>query len=208
MLSYRGYNVRAAINGEIALKAAQKAPPDLILLDISMPAMSGFEVCTRLKQDERTAPIPVIFISALNDIADKMQAFRTGGVDYVSKPFHTEEVLARVKAQLTLYHQRREIERLMQQQRTYYENLSQLKDDLLSTASHDLKNPLGIIIGYAHLLETTDAAGEPEFVTQSVREIRKAADRMNALITDLLDLAKIETGLAVQPVPTALNPFL
>src|SRR6185295_15169678 len=108
MLNYHGYSVRAAISGEVALKAAQKAPPDLILLDISMPVMSGYEVCTRLKQDERTAAIPVIFISALSAIEDKVQAFQTGGVDYVSKPFHTEEVLARVNAQLTLYNQRRE----------------------------------------------------------------------------------------------------
>src|SRR5262249_4298128 len=100
------------------------------------------------------------------------------------------------------------IERLMAQQKTYYENLNQLKDDLLSTASHDLKNPLGIIMGYAHLLDDPDAMNDPDLLSVSIKEIRRAAERMNALINDLLDLAKIETGMAIEPVETDLNPFL
>lgn len=208
MLTYRGYAVRQAISGENALVAVEQSLPDLILLDVSMPGMNGYEVCAQLKADSRTAAIPVMFISALTSLQDKIQAFRMGGVDYISKPFNAEEVLARVQAQLTLYNQRREIERLLQQQRAYYENLNRLKDDLLNTASHDLKNPLGIIVGYAHLLDSTEAVRDPEFVSQSVVEIRKAAERMNALITDLLDLAKIETGMGIHPADTRLNPFL
>ena len=208
MLTMKGYLVRPAINGEIAIRATLKAPPDLILLDVDMPGMNGYQVCARLKEDARSADIPVIFISALSEVEDKMRAVRAGGVDYVSKPFHVEEVLARVHAHLTLYNQRREIERLVEKQRTYYENLNQMKDDLLSTASHDLKNPLGVIIGYAHLMDQVDLSTEQDLVADSLKEIRRAADRMNLLITDLLDLAKLETGLALKLADVDLNAFL
>jgi two-component system sensor histidine kinase/response regulator len=208
MLQQKGYNVRPAINGEIAIRAALKTPPDLILLDIDMPGMNGYEVCTRLKQDERTTAIPVIFVSAMSEQEDKMRAFRAGGVDYVAKPFHVEEVLARVEAQLTLYNQRREIERLMEKQQYYFEELNQMKDNLLSTASHDLKNPLNVIIGYANLLKTSDLCADPNFAAMSISEIIRAANRMTSLITDLLDLARLETGLALTPTAIDLNSFL
>ncbi|MEG4233722.1 response regulator [Microcoleus sp. Pol11C3] len=102
MLSDKGYKVRGVINGEMALKAARSTPPDLILLDITMPQMNGYEVCEHLKADGRTSGIPVIFLSALDQVLDKVTAFAVGGVDYITKPFHLEEVLARVENQLTL----------------------------------------------------------------------------------------------------------
>jgi adenylate cyclase len=102
MLTVRRYGVRAAISGELALKAARHSPPDLVLLDINMPGMDGFEVCRRLKEDEKLRDIPVIFLSALSDTADKIKAFGAGGVDYVTKPFQLEEILARVETHLTL----------------------------------------------------------------------------------------------------------
>jgi len=103
ILSEQGYQVRPAISGEIALRAVQADLPDLILLDIVMPGMDGYQVCKVMKSSEQTRDIPVIFISALNEIKDKMKAFSEGGVDYISKPFHTEEVLARVNTHLTLH---------------------------------------------------------------------------------------------------------
>ncbi|MEG4943272.1 response regulator [Microcoleus sp. F4-D5] len=102
MLSNKGYKVRGVINGEMALKAARSTPPDLILLDITMPQMNGYEVCQHLKADARTSSIPVIFLSALDRVLDKVKAFAVGGVDYITKPFHLEEVLARVENQLTI----------------------------------------------------------------------------------------------------------
>jgi CheY-like chemotaxis protein len=102
MLSERGYKVRAVLSGPQALMAAQAAPPDLILLDIRMPEMDGYEVCRRLKADERTRDIPVLFISALSETEDKIKAFTSGGADYITKPFQTEEVLARTERQLTI----------------------------------------------------------------------------------------------------------
>jgi len=102
MLIEQGYKVRSAINGRLALTATQAAPPDMILLDINMPEMNGYEVCERLKADESTHDIPIIFISALDETQDKVKAFTVGGVDYITKPFQLEEVLARVETHLAL----------------------------------------------------------------------------------------------------------
>jgi len=102
MLAEQNYRVRAAINGELALKSVSLSPPDLILLDIRMPGMDGYEVCNRLKSEDKTHDVPVIFISALDGLEDKMKAFTLGGVDYITKPFQAEEVLARVKTHLML----------------------------------------------------------------------------------------------------------
>lgn len=107
ILTEQGHRVRPALSGEIALKTIQADLPDLILLDILMPGMDGYEVCGKIKQNEHTRDIPIIFISALNEIEDKMRAFSEGGVDYISKPFHTEEVLARVNTHLTLRSQQK-----------------------------------------------------------------------------------------------------
>jgi serine/threonine protein kinase len=97
-----GYAVRMANSGRRALAAMQRQPPQLVLLDINMPEMSGYELCEALKRDPRTEKVPIIFLSALDDVRDKVSAFRSGGVDYITKPFHAEEVLARVDSQLQL----------------------------------------------------------------------------------------------------------
>lgn len=102
MLVQRGYKVRSVTNGAIAIQAAKAKPPDLILLDIMMPDLDGYQVCKQLQADERTREIPVIFISALNDALDKVKAFQVGGADYISKPFQMEEVIARIDNQLKL----------------------------------------------------------------------------------------------------------
>jgi len=102
MLDERGFKVRAVTSGARALAALQSAPCDLVLLDIKMPGLSGYEVCEQLKADATTHEIPVIFISSLDEVADKVNAFRVGGVDYVTKPFQIDEVLARVETHLAL----------------------------------------------------------------------------------------------------------
>nr|WP_199298067.1 GGDEF domain-containing response regulator [Trichocoleus sp. FACHB-40] len=102
MLTKEGYNIRKALNGQMALTAVQSVVPDLILLDIMMPNMDGYQVCKHLKADPKTAEIPVIFLSALSDAFDKVKAFGVGGADYITKPFQLEEVLTRVQNQLTL----------------------------------------------------------------------------------------------------------
>ena len=125
MLRERGCQVRMATSGRWGLESVHTAPPQLIMLDISMPGMDGYEVCRRLKNDSATSRIPVIFISALDDALDKVKAFRVGGVDYVSKPFQAEEVVARVENQLTLADLRHELERRN-------EELQKRNDELLA----------------------------------------------------------------------------
>jgi signal transduction histidine kinase len=102
MLETQGYNVRKAISGKFALQGVQIAQPDLILLDINMPDINGYEVCQKLKSMPETKEIPVIFISALDNVFDKVKAFEAGGIDYITKPFQCEEVMARVKNHLNL----------------------------------------------------------------------------------------------------------
>jgi diguanylate cyclase (GGDEF)-like protein len=107
ILKDRGYKVRPAPSGARALATIHKAPPELILLDIMMPDMDGYEVCGRLKAEAGTKDIPVIFLSALNEVFDKVKAFKAGGVDFITKPFQAEEVLARVKTHLTIQAQQK-----------------------------------------------------------------------------------------------------
>jgi len=119
MLTSTGYSVRPAPNGRLALRAAENDPPDLILLDINMPEMNGFEVCRRLKSDDKLKSIPVLFISALTDTRDKIKAFESGGLDYITKPFQEEEVIARVTTHLQNRQLRKELEtknRVLQQE--------------------------------------------------------------------------------------------
>lgn len=110
MLTERSYNVHPAINGHIALKSLQNFLPDLILTDIVMPGINGFEVCERLKKNPDTRDIPVLFISALDEIDDKMKAFDVGGVDYITKPFQEKEIFARIETHLSLRRAQKELE--------------------------------------------------------------------------------------------------
>ncbi len=110
LLTKQGYKVRPASSGKMALAATLAAPPDLILLDIMMPEMDGYEVCEHLKADDRTRDIPIIFVSAMNEVEDKVKAFAKGGVDYITKPYQSAEVLARVETHLTLRYLQKNLE--------------------------------------------------------------------------------------------------
>lgn len=111
LLIQEGYQVRAAVDGQYALDTVQADPPDLILLDIVMPGLDGYQTCTQLKAHPRTHDIPIIFISALDETIDKVKAFAIGGLDYVTKPFQPEEVLARVQTHLSLRQLQLDLER-------------------------------------------------------------------------------------------------
>ena len=110
LLTFDGYEVQSAMSGEAALEQVQVARPDLILLDILMPGMDGFEVCERLKADESTKDIPVMFVSSMNDLESKVRGFKVGGVDFINKPFQHAEILVRVNTHITLQHLRRDLE--------------------------------------------------------------------------------------------------
>ena len=127
MLKEKGHRVRPVPSGKLALKAVEHEPPDLILLDITMPEMDGFEVCRRLKQDTRFQEIPIIFISALTETLDKVTAFSSGGVDYVTKPFQFDEVEARVETHLKLHRYQSHLEELVKEQ------VKEISDSQVST---------------------------------------------------------------------------
>lgn len=125
MLEGKNYKVKKASDGESAIIASQSNPPDLILLDILMPNMDGYQVCEKLKSDSKTKEIPIIFISALSDVFDKIKAFELGGIDYITKPFQEEEVLARISSQLTIQTQRK---LLKQEQENLKKEIHQRKE--------------------------------------------------------------------------------
>jgi signal transduction histidine kinase len=159
MLTGEGYEVRKALNGKMALTACQKVLPDLILLDINMPGMDGYEVCKILKADEKTCEIPIIFISALDDVLDKVKAFDVGGVDYITKPFQGAEVISRIKNQLHLRFLQTQLE---QKNLSLQNTLDELKNaqmkliqnekmvalgQLVAGIAHELNNPVSFIYG-------------------------------------------------------------
>ena len=157
ILSEKGYQVRPVPNGKLALSAAQKMPPDLVLLDIMMPEMDGYEVCRWLKDSEVTKDIPVIFISAINDVMDKVKAFEVGGVDFITKPFQVEEVLARIETHLkicslqqTLQDKNQDLANAIHQLQATQEHLIQSEKmaalgQLIAGIAHEINTPLGII---------------------------------------------------------------
>ena len=120
-----GYNVRHVTNSTMALKNVRHPPPDVILLDIKMPDIDGYQLCSTLKSDEETSDIPIIFISALNEVFDKVKAFQVGGVDYITKPFQPEEVIARIQTHLTLQQQKHKLRQQIEQHQKTTEILYQ-----------------------------------------------------------------------------------
>ena len=194
MLKERGYKVRAALSGKLALQAVRNNAPDLVLLDINMPEMSGYDVCEEMKADEVTRGIPVIFISALNETMDKVRAFEAGGVDYITKPFQFKEVEARVHTHLELCRQRKALQ-------WSYAQLSEaerLRDNLVHMIAHDLRNSFTAISGYFELIMLTDGKALSQ---KSVGYLRKGADSITALvgmINTMLDVSRMEAG-AMKP---------
>ncbi|MGF1516814.1 MAG: response regulator [Nodosilinea sp.] len=186
MLTSQGYEVRKALNGQRAIASVQSDPPDLILLDIRMPGMDGYAVCQQLKSDPKTCDVPVIFISALDDVLDKVKAFAVGGVDYVTKPFQEMEVLARIEHQLC-------IQRLKQQLLEHNQELARSNQELEQFAhvvSHDLQQPLQSITGFAKILLIKYQEQLDEPAMDYLNRIHGSGDRMQRLIHDLLSYSK------------------
>jgi two-component system, NtrC family, sensor kinase len=152
ILNGKGYKVRPVPSGELALSAVRGMPPDLILLDIMMPEMDGYEVCKQIKADPRTRDIPVIFISAIDDVLDKVKAFDIGGVDYITKPFQMEEVLARVETHLAMCNLQN---KLRQKNEELTVALGQLQETQNQLVQSEKMAALGqLIAGIAHEINT------------------------------------------------------
>lgn len=210
MLVERDYKVRAVLNGLRALAAVQSSRPDIILLDVMMPEMDGYEVCARLRADPTTADIPIIFISALGETEDKIRAFEVGGVDYVSKPFQVDEVLARLETHLGLRDLRRELELANARLEEQVEQLNTLNarlqaqntelDAFAHTVAHDIKNPLNLVLGHAELLtHSGEVSSEPG--QESLRAIAAAGKKINNIIEALLVLHGVRKAQDVRFAP-------
>ena len=203
MLTDRGYQVRPMLNGAQALVSAQTQPPDLILLDIMMPAMNGFEVCAQLKADPRTADIPILFISALNDTENKVKAFEVGGVAYVTKPVRVEEVIARVKTHLQV----REMQRQLRQEIVERDGLIADLQAYAHTVAHDLRNPISSVLGFTLLLETQfDLLDEAER-RQSLAAIGQSMRTLTSIVDELLLLAEVRQR-QLSLVPLAMGEIV
>lgn len=212
MLTGQGYEVRSVINGAMALMGVRAEPPDLILLDINMPQMNGYQVCEQLKADDCSRDIPVIFISALEDVLDKVQAFAVGGVDYIVKPFQIEEVLARIETHLTVRRLQQQLQSQnlqLQQKMVELQELNQLKEEFLHAISHDLRTP---IVGTLLVLENLqnkaqNQPGGKVVISQAIlQRMIQSSDRQLNLLNLLLEAHFNEAGnirLAQQPIALA-----
>jgi len=189
MLGGKDYRVLAFTDGQMALSAAAKNPPDLILLDIVMPGMDGFQVCERLKADDALREIPVIFVSGLAETKDKVNAFAAGGVDYVTKPFQFEEVNARVETHLQIRRERRELQHA-------YDTLRELemqRDSLVHMIVHDMRSPLLAVSACIELWLEGDVQLSKEQQEFQVMG-QHACDELVGMVSSLLDVSRMEAG--------------
>ena len=203
-----GCTVLICESGEDALEISPKNRPDIILLDILMPGIGGFETCRRLKADKHTQEIPVLFISSLAETVDKVKAFELGGVDFITKPFQTEEVLARVSAHLGYHKLKQELkqknrlleekirqhqvtEHALQKARDAANSANRTKSVFLTNMSHELRTPLNGILGYAQILLNDDSLSHSQ--QEALNTILQSGEHLLGLIEEILEFSKIET---------------
>jgi CheY-like chemotaxis protein len=208
ILSLKGFKIALASSGQDALNFLEKQIPDLIFLDIMMPDMNGFEVCERIKLNEAFRDIPIIFVSALSNPANKVKAFETGGVDYISKPFNMGEIIARANVHLKLKKLQEEccktnqvlkaqiaewskLEEELRKAKELAESSTKSKSEFLASMSHEIRTPMNGIIGTTSLLKTTNL---DETQLDYVSIIDFSANNLLAIINDILDISKIEAG--------------
>jgi signal transduction histidine kinase len=191
-----GYSILAAADGLRTLELARRACPDLILLDVMMPEMDGYQTCQKLKEDPATAAIPVIFITARTDTASVVQGFETGAVDYLAKPFQREEVLIRVATHLR-------VDRLARQLAAANKRIreaSRRKSRFLASMAHELRTPMNAIVGFTRRVQRKSKDILPQQQRDNLDKVLTSSDHLLSLIDEILDLSKIEAGqMTVHP---------
>ncbi len=203
ILMDESFDIAMATNGIQALNMVKNIMPDLILLDVMMPDMNGYQVCEKLKSDPDVAHIPVIFLTAKSDTEDIIQGFQIGGVDYITKPFKKEELLVRIKTHIDL----KFAVDTIKNQNEQLTKLNNEKNEFLGIAAHDLKNPLSAIMGLSELLLRDDMEFSLEEMKEYTGDINTSAIQMFRLVTDLLDVNAIEQGkinLSLDNFPIAM----
>ncbi len=199
-LTNSGYKVLVAQDGKKAIQKAEYAKPDLILLDVMMPGIDGFEACKILKSKETTKEIPVIFMTALAETVDKVKGFNLGAVDYITKPIQQEEVLARVTSQLNFRNLQKQLTLHMAELETRNMEL----DAFSRTVAHDLKNPLNIVVGLTDILiDDCHEKIDDENILENLTSVQQAGQKMVSIIDALLLLAGVSKKAEVEK--TTLN---
>jgi len=191
-LEGQGFDILVARDGESGVKKAEYAHPDLILLDVMMPGFDGFEMCKRLKENSLTRDIPVIFMTALSGVEHKVKGFEIGAVDYVTKPLHQEEVLARVTTHLR-------IQALTSQLKQANADLQQMnadKDKFLSILAHDLRGPFLPLLGSAELLTKRIDQLDQKKIVEMSGSIYESAQRVMDLLNNLLQWGRLQMDRA------------
>lgn len=196
ILTKHNFQVLSFPRGILALRALSSSLPDVILLDIRMSEMDGFEVCRQLKADKKLRDIPVIFISVLDDIDSKVKAFTEGGVDYITKPFQEQEIISRLNTHITLRRKLIEIEKQRQQLQQNYEQLQELeqqRDKLVHMIVHDMRSPIATILMALDLLENY-ADLKDEKVLKIYNSAKKSIKNLKNLVDQMLDINRLESG--------------
>lgn len=191
VLKNKGYKPLLAQNGASAISFVERTKPDLILLDVMMPGMNGYEVCEHLKSNPSTSNIPIIFITAKTEQDDILHGFEAGGVDYIAKPFNIPELLARVKTHIDL----KKARDLISNQTQELKMLNGSKDRLFSIIGHDLRNPFGGIISFSSLLLDEYSSFTDEERIEMITTINKAANQGVRLLENLLDWSRSHSGI-------------
>ena len=192
-----GYELMVAQSGEETLKNIERIVPDIILLDVLMPGIDGFETCRRLKENKSTKDIPVIFMTALTDTVNKVKGFKVGAVDYLTKPLQHEEVIARVNAHITIKKYQQQLQEqnaLLEQKNTQLIEANATKDKFFSIIAHDLKNPFQALLLYSSTLLNNFDGLEVETIKKGINALDKNVNRAYNLLSDLLSWANLQSG--------------
>ncbi len=184
-----GFSPIVAFNGSDAVELIKSRRPDLVLLDIMMPDMTGYEVCKIINKDEELRSTPIIFLSALSETSDKVEGFEVGGVDYITKPYQKDEVLARIKTHLSLNKLQKERDErieILRNREIELRELNAKKDQLVRIVSHDIKNPLTGIVGLANLIKENPGLPESE-VNNMLDVMEKSGKKLMDMVGKVLD---------------------